>query len=343
MAGNFYQLLMIRVGVAVGEAGCIPPAHSLIAEHFERAKRPRAVAIYMLGSPLSVVIGYFLAGWLNEYYDWRTTFVILGLPGIALAVLAWCTLREPRSEKPASLKVHAAADAQPTFKDVCRFLWANTTYRHLVFGYAVVGFFTYGIVKWQPSFFIRSHGLQTGELGTWFTLIYGVCGFLGTYWGGELASRRASQNEGLQLKGMGLAFCFFGVFSALVYLSPHKYLAFALMAIASLGVSMISGPLFATIQTLVPDRMRATSIAVIYLFANLIGMGLGPLAAGALSDFFHSWAGDESLRYALLSLCPGYLWGGWHLWRASRTVKRDLEGPQKEQERAALETEGCRE
>jgi MFS transporter, Spinster family, sphingosine-1-phosphate transporter len=338
-AGNFLQLLAIRIGVAVGEAGCIPPAHSLIADHFSRSERPRAVAIYMLGSPLSVVIGYFLAGWLNEFYGWRTTFVVLGLPGLILAALAWCTLKESRASTKARIDAKAAArsSVQPSLKVVCAALWTNTTYRNLVFGYSVVGFFTYGIVKWQPSFFIRSHGLETGELGTWFTAIYGVCGFLGTYWGGELASRRAAQNERLQLKGMAVAFCSFGVITALVYLSPNRYLAFALMGVATLGVSMISGPLFATIQSLVPDRMRATSIAFIYLFANLIGMGLGPLAAGALSDFFHSWAGDESLRYALLSLCPGYLWGGWHLWRASRTVKRDLEAVPREPHQASRE------
>jgi predicted MFS family arabinose efflux permease len=89
VAGSFLHLLLIRIGVAVGEAGCIPPAHSLIADYFTRAERPRAVARYMLGTPLSFVIGYFLAGWLNELYGWRATFLLLGLPGLGLAALAW--------------------------------------------------------------------------------------------------------------------------------------------------------------------------------------------------------------------------------------------------------------
>src|SRR6185437_2279866 len=87
-ATNFTQLLLIRVGVAVGEAGCIPPAHSLIADYFSRAERPRAAAIYMLGIPLSMVIGFFAAGWMNELYGWRVTFVLVGLPGVVLAPLA---------------------------------------------------------------------------------------------------------------------------------------------------------------------------------------------------------------------------------------------------------------
>ena len=334
VAGSFLQLLLIRIGVAVGEAGCIPPAHSLIADHFNRAERPRAVAIYMLGAPLSAVMGYFLAGWLNELYGWRVTFLLLGLPGLALAAIAWFTLRDPRCKptmnaaRPSahtSLPETAAlSPAHPSLKEACVILWANTTFRHLLLCFAVTAFFANGIWQWAPAFFIRSYGLQTGELGTWFAVIWGVGGLLGTYWGGELASRYAAQNERLQLQAMAVAYCGFGVISACIYLAPNKYLALGAMALAAAGGAMVTGPLFATIQTLVPDRLRATSIAIIYLFANLIGMGLGPVAAGTLSDAFQPWAGQESLRYALLVLSPGYLWCGWHLWRGSRTVTRDI-------------------
>jgi MFS family permease len=145
------------------------------------------------------------------------------------------------------------------------------------------------------------------------------------YWGGELAARHAANNERLQLVAMAGAYGSFGIISACIYLSPNPYLAFGFMTLAAVGVSSVVGPMFATLQTLVPSYMRAMSIAIIYLFANLIGMGLGPLAAGAVSDALRPLVGEESLRYALLALCPGYFWAGWHLWRASRSVTRDLE------------------
>jgi MFS family permease len=148
---------------------------------------------------------------------------------------------------------------------------------------------------------------------------------LGTYAGGAWATRYAAHNERLQLKTMAVALACFGIISSLIYLSSNLYLAFALTGLAAMGGSMINGPLFAIVQTLVPQRMRAMSISLVYLFGNLVGMGLGPLAAGALSDRFRSWAGEESLRYALLVLCPGYLWAAWHLWRGSRTVRRDVD------------------
>lgn len=343
MAASFVQLLLIRIGVAVGEAGCIPPAHSLIADHFTRAERPRAVAIYMLGGPLSVVIGYFLAGWLNEFYGWRAMFVMLGAPGLVVAALAWFTLREPRRRNPkleaasfAQPKTTTSSPTQPSLKEVWVTLWANSTFRHLLFSFSVISFFGAGIFQWQPAFFIRSYGMKTGELGTWFASIYGLGGMVGTYLGGELASRYAANNERLQLQAMAVAFAGFGVLSFFIYLSSNQYLAFALLGLASVGVYTTTGPLFATIQTLVPERMRAMSIALLYLFANLIGMGLGPLAAGALSDAFRPWVGEESLRYALLILCPGYFWGGWHLWQGSRTVSRDLEMVQVEEGAARL-------
>jgi MFS family permease len=338
MAANFAQLLLIRVGVAVGEAGCIPPAHSLIADYFTRTERPRAVAMYLLGGPLSYVIGYFCAGWLNELYGWRITFVLLGVPGVVLATLAWFTVREPRRAK-TTAKAGSGTAAPPPFAqqdvaftfthlsltEVFVSLWRNTTFRHLLFCLSVVYFFGYGILQWKPAFFIRSYGLGTKELGVWFAMIYGIGGLVGMYWGGEWASRYAANNERLQLRAMAAAYCGFGVLSACIYLSPNHYLALLFLALATVGVSTAMGPLFATIQTLVPNRMRAVSVAIIYLFANLIGMGLGPLAAGMLSDAFRPWAGEESLRYALLALCPGYFWAGWHLWRASRTVNRDIQ------------------
>ena len=166
--------------------------------------------------------------------------------------------------------------------------------------------------------------MQTGELGAWLALVYGLGGMAGTYCGGMLASRHAANNERLQLRLMAVVMAGLSVTSACVYLSASKYVAFALTFLSAAGAGAMNGPLFATIQTLVPERMRAMSIAMVYLCANFIGMGLGPLAAGALSDAFQPWAGNESLRYALLTLCAGHLWGAWHLLQGSRTVTRDV-------------------
>jgi MFS family permease len=337
-ARSFLQLLLIRIGVAVGQAGCAPTSFSLISDHFTRAERPAASAIYTLGGPLSFLLGYFPAGWLNEAYGWRVTFMVLGLPGLALAAVAALTLKEPRFPRPNSFAANAVpafaakpcqsvtdSIRQPSLKEVCAALWKVPTFRHLLLCYSVLELFTSGILQWQPTFFLRSYGLKTGELGTWFAIIYGVGGILGTYWGGQLASRGGARNERLQLKASALVYVVLGFVSTAIYITHSYHLAFLELTAFAIGMFSISGPLWATIQTVVPEKMRATAIALIYLVANLIGAGCGPLAVGALSDAMVPWAGEESLRYALLAVSPGLLWGAWHLWRSSTTVTEDIE------------------
>jgi len=323
MAASFPQLLLARVGVAVGEAGCNPPAQSLIADYFTPAELPRALGIYLLGAAGSIAFGYFVAGWVDQFYGWRTTFVVLGLPGPVLAAIAWFTLKEPRLKR--VQKPSESSPVQATLKEVGATLWSNRTFVHLLLGFSIASFFANGIVTWQAAFFARSYGLSPGELGTWFAVIYGIGGTAGVYIGGEWASRHAVNNERLQLQIMALMYCAFAVISTCVYLSRTPHLALGLLGIAAFGGSTVAAPLFATVQTLVPNRMRATAVAVVYLFSNLIGMGLGPLASGVLSDVLRPWVGVESLRYALLILSPGYLWAGWHLWRAGRSVRSDLD------------------
>ena len=325
VATSFAQLLVIRVGVAVGEAGCIPPAHSLIAEYFDRSERPRAMARYMLGGPLSCVIGYFVAGWLNERLGWRITFIILGAPGLLLAAVAWFSLDEPRqSARIAGALEKEAPRAQPGLKEVCLSLWPNRAFRHIAVALSLLSFFNLGAGSWQPTFFIRSFGLQSGELGLWLTVLFGLGGLLGTYLGGEWAGRYAGKDEPRQLKVAAVALGVSGLILPLVYLSAHSVASLSYLGVAVVMQAMTGGPLFATVQTLVPRHLRAMSVAVIYLFSNLIGMGLGPLAVGALSDAFQPWFAEESLRYSLLCMCPGLVWVAWHLWRASRTVVTEV-------------------
>lgn len=322
LAGTFTQLLSIRVGIGVGEAGCQPASHSLIADSFDRDERPRAVSIFMQGNTLSLVIGYFVAGWLNELYGWRVMFVVLGLPGLALAMLAWISLREPRHalthDRSATIAPHPAVPV----REVASTLWGSVPFRHLLLAFSVVYFFGTGIVQWQPAFFARSYGLGSGELGTWLMMIYGIAGMLGMYLGGEWAARYAARDEARQLRFMAVAYCLYGALSMCAYIVRDAYQAFALIGLATLVGTMTTGPLFATIQTLTPQRMRATAVSIIYLFANLIGLGLGPVATGVLSDALRPLFAEESLRYTLVALSPGYIWVAWHLWHASRTVDR---------------------
>jgi MFS family permease len=209
-------------------------------------------------------------------------------------------------------------------RDVCGKLWRNAAFRNLFIAFSIWGFFGQGIFQWQPAFFMRSHQMDTGELGTWFAVVQGGGSLIGTYLGGEAAVRYATRNERLQLTGVAIVYGSLAALTAAVYLTAQWTVALALLAVISLVSGAANGPLFATFQSVVPPRIRAQSVALMYFVSNLIGLGLGPLAVGMLSDLWRPALGDESLRYALLAFCPGYLWCAWHFWRASYTVEHAL-------------------
>ena len=324
VARTFIQLMAIRVAVGIGEAGCVPPAHSLIADYFARRDRPRALAVYLQGYSASVILGYLVAGWLDEKWGWRAMFVLIGLPGLVLGAIAYWTLKEPRRHAQLST-ANAKSDHGITLRQTWLILSRNRAYRNLLLGYGLLCFFSYGAVNWQPAFFIRSFGVDTAELGGWLTLVYGVFGVAGTYLGGLAASRWAAHDEERQLKACAVInLAFNGLLWALIYVVHDYRQALALMAISTFGGAAILGPIYASIQTLAPERIRAMAIALVLLFVNLVGLGFGPLSVGVLSDALRPFAGDESLRYALLAMSPGYLLVSWYLWRASRTFSADL-------------------
>jgi len=332
--GNFAQLVLIRIGVGVGEAGCVPTANSLIADYFDRGQRARASAIYWSGASLGIIIGNLVAGWLDRFYGWRAMFALLGLPGVVLAALAFFTLREPRAftpkpknSLPQEFTGAIERHARPSGKDIVESLCRNATFRYLVLGQSVLYFHSYGVLLWQPTFFVRSFGLTSGELGTWLALVLGGTGILGTYFGGRLFSRYTREDERMQLRAATYVFVVVALIAPWTYIAPNRYAAFGLIAVTSLGSTSISGPFLAIIQSIVPERMRATAVAVTFLFANLIGMGLGPLVTGVLSDTLQASAGQQSLRYALLALTPSYFLVAWLLWRASHMVFGDLLAP----------------
>jgi MFS family permease len=308
----------------------------LLSDYFGRAERSRAISRYFLGWPIALIVGNVVAGWLNEMYGWRATFVLIGLPGLLLAALAAFALGEPRlANTSRAMPPNTSASAtEPSLKNTVVHLWANSAYRHLLYCHSLVSFFTYGILQWQPAFFIRSYGLQTGELGVWLALMYGVGGLIGTYIGGELAGRYAADNERLQLRAIAVAFVIATILLIGVYVAPNHRLALAALGIYAIVSAATNGPLFATTQAVVPARMRAISIAIILFFGNLIGMGFGPVAAGSLSDALGPTLHEESLRYALVVFCPGYLWCGWHAWRASRGA-REVAAAQADDEASA--------
>lgn len=321
-AGGFTSLLAFRVGVGVGEAGGSPPAHSLISDYFPPSLRATALAIFSLGVPFGILVGFLAGGWLSESLGWRRAFLVVGLPGLLLAGLVALTLREPPRGHSEGLHSDAAT---PTALDVIRFLWSAPTFRHLSLASGLYAFVGYSVINWVPSFLIRTHQMTSGEVGAWLALIVGVGGGIGNYLGGVLADRFGARDERRRALVPAIAMAFAAPFSLVIYTTQSATLALVFLVLPTgLGL-MYQAPAFAITQSLATPKMRATAAAVLLFVINIIGLALGPLATGALSDALEPRFGTDSLRWALLIVSSLFVWSALHFYLASRTLARDFE------------------
>ena len=327
-AKSFGTLIIARIGVGIGEAGCSPPIHSLLSDYFPPEQRGTALSIYALGIPIGAAIGTLLGGWIGAEFGWRMAFFVVGVPGILVAVLVRLTLREPPrgfSESKPLEGSQISKDPTVPLKQVLSFMWSLKSFRHLSFAGSLHAFVGYGVGLFLPSFFMRVHGFSLKETATYLFLL-GLTGMIGTFLGGYLGDRYGQKDKRWYMGIPGIATLASVPFAAMFYMAddPQTALLFAIPGFI-LG-PMYLGPTFAMTQTLVTPAMRAMASAILLFVLNIIGLGLGPVAAGALSDFLKPDYGVESIRYSLFILAVfGNLWAALHYYFASRTLREDLQ------------------
>ncbi len=320
---NYFHLLLARIGVGIGEAGCSPPAHSIISDIFPPKKRASAIAFYSMGVNIGILFGFLFGGWLNEYFGWRVAFVVVGLPGILLAVLVRTTLAEPIRGHHEDKKL---ASSRVSFIDVLSLLWSRLSFRHMCFAASLSAFAGNSSNSWTASFMMRSHGMSSGELGTWLAMIVGLGGAIGVLGGGLLADKLASRDRRWYLWLPAIANLACVPFLVAVYSVDNAYTALLLSVIPGLLFNVYLGTTIATTQSLVGLRMRATASAILMLIANIIGLGLGPLSVGILSDYLLPSYGTDSLKQAMLILLPFFMcWSSLHFYRGSIDLEHDLD------------------
>lgn len=325
MAQNFLQLALARVGVGVGEAGCTPAAHSLITDSVPAEKRSSAIAFYGLGIPVGGLLGLVIGGALNDAYGWRAAFMIVAVPGLLMAALLPFILREPRKAENAARAISGdKARAVLSTKEALKEVFSSRAFVLLAIAASVTAFLSYGKGVWAVILFIRSHGLSPGETGTLLGVGLGVAGAVGTWLGGVMADRfgKADKRHILSTPALGMVVAAPLLF--LGYYATNWRVALALLFIPTMLNFTYYGPTYACVQGLVRPEARAMAAAVMLFAQNLIGLGLGPLLFGMMSDAFKPIAGDESVRWVLygaawLGLIPAFFF-----WRASLRLKDEL-------------------
>jgi len=325
LAQNFAQLALARVGVGVGEAGCTPAAHSLITDSVPAEKRSSAIAFYGLGIPIGSLLGLVIGGVLNDAYGWRVAFMAVAIPGLILAVFLPFILREPRKAEAAAraLSGEKARDTLST-KDALKEVFSSRAFVLLAIAASFTAFLSYGKSVWAVILFIRSHGLSPGETGLLLGVVLGVAGMIGTWLGGMMADKfgKIDKRHLLTTPAIGMVIATPILF--LGYFATDWRVAILLLFVPSALNAAYYGPTYATVQGLVKPEARAVAAAFMLFGQNLIGLGLGPLLFGMMSDAFKPLAGEESVRWVLygaawLGLIPAYFF-----WRASLRLKSEL-------------------
>jgi len=322
-AARFESLFLYRIGVGIGEAGGSPPAHSLISDYFPPERRATALAVFALGVPFGLLLGFLVGGWLDETVGWRMAFLIAGAPGLALSLVVVWTLREP--PRGLSEGLEASGGPAPSLTEAMRYLWETPSFRHVAAGAALNAFSAYSVLTWAPAFLIRAHGMGTAEAGAWLALVVGVVGAVGNYLGGVLGDAWALREIRSRLWLPAITIASGLPFAFVIFTTTDQAVALAALAASMFVGMMCQAPTFAAVQFLAPLRMRATASAVLLFATNIVGLGVGPAATGALSDALAPEYGAASIGYALLAGSLVLVWAGLHFFLAAKTFGADVE------------------
>ena len=332
LARTFVHLLIARVGVAIGEAGCNPAAYSLIGDYFEARRRATALSIFHMGGYIGSFLGLLLGGWIGHTYGWRAAFLLVGLPGIGVALLMKLTLRElPRGF---SDPVRAVVEPPPVGK-VVRDLLAKTSFVHLAFAAALHNFAVYGVGNWYAAFLMRSHGMNVAKAGTILAICTVIGGAAGTYIGGmlsdRLATRRHDSRYYLWVPALSLLIGF-PLSQGVLFFDDTRIVIALLSPVVMCSAAYLAPSITAT-YGMVGIRERALASAVLLFIINLIGLGLGPLFAGLASDQLRQMflerglseaeALGEGLRWSLRIVVAANLWSAAHYFIAARTLRAE--------------------
>ncbi len=322
LSQNYWQLLLGRFGVGIGEAGGTPPSTSILADKFPPARRPMALTIFALGACLGAWLGSSVAGVVAERSGWRAAFLVLGIPGLIVALIVWLTVREPRRGQ---LDSSSANLQTSTLFATLRFIATQRSAVHLLLGGSVATLWSWGLIWWTPTFLQRSHHLTVGDAGELLGPMHLIGGTASTLLAGWLVGRRAAADPRYVARLVGWVAAFATIPSILLYWVSSEMAATALLWAFVPAVYFFIGPVLGLLQNVVPSNMRATTCAILLFMANMANLVIAPQFIGWLSDWFAAsfGAGQESLRWALLLLAPTGFWAAWHLWTVGATIRED--------------------
>ncbi|MBU6394452.1 MAG: MFS transporter [Sphingomonadales bacterium] len=321
LSRGYIELLLARMGVGIGEAGGTPSCNSIICDYFPAARRPMALTIFCLGAPIGAWIGADMAGAVANAYGWRAAFLVLGVPGLLLALLIMATIREPKRGCLDVIK----SDDDPTLMDTLRFCMSQKSAVHVMMGSGVGALWGWGLMWFIPTFLQRTYQIDVGQAGAIvgpIHLVMGIGASLLTAW---ILARPSYTDPRKIVYLLGGVTAVATVPGIIAIYTHNLTLATVSLWLFIPGIYFYIGPAFALGQNLAPPKMRAMFSAIALLIANVFNLIVAPQGVGMLSDWFAGPAGPDanSLRSALLILAPTGFWAALHYFLAARTIVED--------------------
>ena len=316
VAQNFLHLIIARLGVGIGEAGAVAPAHSMISDLFPPERRTSALATFTSGANVGVLLAFLIGGIVGQFLSWRWAFVIAGLPGLLLALLLRFAIKEPKR----ALTNNTTPVYHSLFAATLNTIWNDRGLFHAMMGTALTGVVTFGALAWTPAFIARAHGLNQAQTGVFLALTMGVIGGLGTWYSGRLADRLGAGNPKWRI---GMVIVAMLAAKPLVWgflLLDNTTLALALYSVAIIAGAVFWGPTFAFLHSRVSNDMRPMATAIFLFAFNLVGVGIGPTLVGYASSEIFAAAGTHSLGISMACMQLVGLWGLWHYWQTMKTI-----------------------
>ena len=321
LSRTYWQFLLARIGVGAGEAGGTPPSSSLLSDYFPLERRPMAFTVFALGAPIGAWLGADIAGGLAHAWGWRGAFWGLGIPGIAVGLLVYLTVREPRRGR-----LDGGRDlGDASLLDSLRFLWSQRAAVNTLMGTGVCSLWGWGLMWWTPAFLMRTYHLDVGAAGEVTGPIHLIGGAVATVVTAWILARPAMIDPRRVLWMLAIGVGVTTVPSFLAYWTPSLTVAKWMFWIYIPAIYFYIGPCMGLLQNLAPPHMRSLFIAWSLLVGNVLNLIVAPQAVGFLSDWYAGPHGSDaaSLRFAMLILAPSGFWAAYHLWLASRTIVED--------------------
>jgi predicted MFS family arabinose efflux permease len=313
-AVSFSQLLLIRVGVGVAEAGCSPPAHSLISDYFAPSRRTSALSIYSCGTSLGYLLAAVGGGYVAQHWGWRAACAMVGLPGVVVAILIKAFIREPPRGHSESVPGIPDRPSPRSFsltsewRELCavgKTLLTDWPVLHMVLGVTIGGFAAYGFYAFVPPYFSRAFGLDYATIGVIAGLAGGVAVGVGIIAGGFVADALAARDMRWYALVPAIGCVLALPFYLLAVLQADWRAAAGLLAIAGFFQYASLGPTFGVVQNVVEHRRRATATAVLYICLNVFALGGGPLFTGWVIDRFAQAEFHRQGGASFAVSCPG--------------------------------------